>query len=306
MSEFKILKQLLNEDCKKFPAKVPVICGKTLAKTGSWLKAVLLVKTKFGQTEKYQLRLYGWQKNKEGIWKQRQKFNISPSGYLGDMLNIFQVFIQESLKKGEHRTIFEKLANRIASLQTEINKISSLEQKNQIPIMESKIKSFDKLLRRKKRKEKELQKFLYKQYWMFGSHYKSVHKEKWAGMKGRNDFLIEKEAGYFDIVELKKPEHSLFTKGKLPTMSKDLKNAISQMAKYFDYYHKHYLSHKEQTKMDILYPKGIIVIGRRNEKEKEVLKAHELIWGSKVEILTYDDILDRAKQSIKNIKKRKK
>ena len=58
--------------------------------------------------------------------------------------------------------------------------------------MEAKIKEFEKLLKKKKVKEKELQKFLYKQYWMFGSHYKSIHKEKLAGMKGRNDFLAKR------------------------------------------------------------------------------------------------------------------
>lgn len=302
MKEFKILKQLLNEEGKNFPAKVEVICGKTLTKTRGWFKAILLIKTKFGDKEKFQLRLYGWQKNKAGVWKQRQKFNISPAGYIVDLLHIFQVFIQESISKGENLTIYEKLADKIASLQNEISLIRLRGQKNQIPYMEQKIKEFENLL--KKKKEKELQKFLYKQYWMFGSHYKSIHKEKMAGMKGRNDFLAEKEAGYYDIMELKKSEHPLFTSGKFPTMSKELKDALSQMARYFDYYHKHYLSHKEETKMDILYPKGVIVIGRRKESDKPLLKAHELIL-SKVEILNYDDILDRAKQSIKNIKKRK-
>ncbi|MCY3414676.1 MAG: hypothetical protein INQ03_23705 [Candidatus Heimdallarchaeota archaeon] len=52
------------------------IRGKTLVKTGSWLKAILLVET----GNKKQIRLYGWQKNKEGEWKLRQKFNIS-KGY---------------------------------------------------------------------------------------------------------------------------------------------------------------------------------------------------------------------------------
>lgn len=220
-------------------------------------------------------------------------------------MHIFQIFIQESIKKGEYLSVYEKLASQIASLQSEINKGRLSQQKNQISLMEVKIKEFENLLKKKKIKEKELQKFLYKQYWMFGSHYKSIHKEKLAGMKGRNDFLAEKEAGYYDIIELKRSEHPLFTSGKFPSMTKELKDAISQMAKYFDYYHKHYLSHKEETKMDILYPKGIIVIGRRKESEKEILKAHELIL-NRVEILTYDDILERAKQSVKNIKKRKK
>ena len=44
--KLEILTQLLDEEGSKFPAQVDVICGKTLAKTSKWWKALLLVKTK--------------------------------------------------------------------------------------------------------------------------------------------------------------------------------------------------------------------------------------------------------------------
>ena len=84
------LTEMLNDPIEEFPVSetIKVIAGKRLAKTGSWLKAILLVET--GEN-KYQLRLYGWQKNKEGQWKVRQKFNIS-KGYAKNMAEIFQAF----------------------------------------------------------------------------------------------------------------------------------------------------------------------------------------------------------------------
>ncbi len=66
---------------------IKVIGGKTLAKTGSWLKAIILVEV----GEKKQLRFYGWQKNKEGIYKVRQKFNVS-KGYAAKVGEIMFAF----------------------------------------------------------------------------------------------------------------------------------------------------------------------------------------------------------------------
>ncbi len=68
---------------------IKIIRGKTLAKTGSWLKAVLLVQS----GDKKQIRLYGWQKNKEGEYKVRQKFNIS-KGYSVRLAEILIAFNQ--------------------------------------------------------------------------------------------------------------------------------------------------------------------------------------------------------------------
>lgn len=303
MAEYEILRQFLNEEGSSFPAQLDVECGKTLAKTKTWWKAILLIKLKNGR---HQLRLYGWRwSEKKNRYTQQQKFNISTSRYLADIVFYLKAFVQDASLKSS-ASINDKLLDKIITLESELNKHRLIAQKYKIPDMEKQIKIFQKLLNKTKRTEKELQNFLYKNFWMFGSNYKNVRKEQKAGMKGRNDFLIQVEGNFYDIIELKKPEHKLFTKTKNPTIHSDLKDAISQMARYLDYYHKHYLSHKEQTELNVLYPKGIIVIGRNKDTDRKLLKAHELIWGKNIEILTYDDILDRAKQSIKNIRKRKK
>ncbi len=69
---------------------IEAIRGKTLTRTPTWLKAAVLVRVR----EKHQLRLYGWQKNKEGKWKVRQKFNIS-KGYAADLSEIIDLFSVE-------------------------------------------------------------------------------------------------------------------------------------------------------------------------------------------------------------------
>lgn len=300
MNQFKIIRSLLPEDGKKFPVGkgVNAICGKTLAKTNSWWKVVLLVKTKFGDTEKYQLRLYGWQKNKEGVYKVRQKFNVSISPYISDIIDILQIFVQESGKERVLEKIYEKLIERVNKL--ERAKIRLERQKGRIPELKRKIKEFKKLLNDPKINETKIHTFLKENTWMFGTNYTRMFKsEKIITIKSKNDFLLKRFDGYFDILELKPPNSSLFvkTRGKKRVQSKDLKNAISQVMFYLADARTYYLSIKEQTGLDLYFPEGIIVIGRRKKEDKELLKIHNEFL-NKIEIWTYDDLLDTAKKTI--------
>lgn len=81
------LEELLPET-EGFPTGkgIEVIRGKTLAKTPTWLKAILLIQSR----GKEQIRLYGWQKI-EGEYKVRQKFNIS-HGYSADVAEVLMAF----------------------------------------------------------------------------------------------------------------------------------------------------------------------------------------------------------------------
>ena len=83
------VRELLTDNPEDFPVSksIKVIAAKRLAKTAQWLKAICLVET--GGRE--QIRLYGWQKNKEGVWKVRQKFNIS-KGYADKLSVILKAF----------------------------------------------------------------------------------------------------------------------------------------------------------------------------------------------------------------------
>ncbi len=72
---FKGLVELLDEPGDRFPQRsnLKILRGKTLTKTPTWIKAVVLVEVE----GKPQLRLCGWQRKKEGEWRLSQKFNIS-------------------------------------------------------------------------------------------------------------------------------------------------------------------------------------------------------------------------------------
>lgn len=90
------LETLLPEVPEVFPVHkgITVLRGKTLTTTQSgWFKAVVEVL----KGTKRQIRLYGWCKNKEGQYKLRQKFNISP-GYAPIVKAVLTKFLtKESL-----------------------------------------------------------------------------------------------------------------------------------------------------------------------------------------------------------------
>lgn len=307
MNEFKIIRSLLNEKGEKFPAKVKVICGKTFyfKDKGFW-KAILLTETKYGNIKKQQLRLYGWgwsrRKNK---WYQAQKFNISAANYLGDIIDLLHVFAQESGKEQVLKKVDEKLLFRINELERLKNNLER--QKSRIPELKRGLKTFDQLINSKRVTEPQIQKFLKNNTWIFGTNYTRMHKsEAPITVKSRNDFLLQRFDKYFDILDLKLPNFPLFTKvrGNKRAMSKELKNAISQVMIYLAEARTYYLTIKDQTDNDIYFPEGIIVIGRRKDEDKNLLKIHQEFL-NKIKIMTYDDLLDTAKETIKRYSKKK-
>lgn len=89
---FKGLSTLLDEPGETFPRRsdLKILRGKTLTKTPSWHKAIILVQL----AKRRQLRLVGWQLNKEGEWRMRQKFNIS-RGYALNIAEVCEAYANE-------------------------------------------------------------------------------------------------------------------------------------------------------------------------------------------------------------------
>ncbi|TFH08774.1 MAG: DUF4263 domain-containing protein [Candidatus Thorarchaeota archaeon] len=294
------LHELLVDAPEDFPVGdgIEVVGGRTLYKGGDWWKAVLLINAKYGQSEKPQLRFYAW-KFKKGRFAMQQKFNMSMSSYVYDMIDILNAFADSS---DIPRTRGKDYSQRITEMQ---RKIDTLEKrKSKIPEFKKRIKEFETILDNPKTNEHDLHSFLKKEAWMFGVPYSRMAKsEKEITIKSRNDFLLKRLDGYYDVLELKSPKSRLFvTKGSKKVLSKDSKDAISQVVGYLSDIRKHYLSIKEQTGMDIFFPKGIVVIGRSNESDRDPLKSHNEFFHN-LEMWTYDDVLTSAKQTIEIYKR---
>lgn len=148
--ELQLLQKLLPEHPSRFPAKVKLLCGKTLAKTGTWWKAITMAEVGREGDPRYQLRLYGWQKNKEGVWKQRQKFNISSARYIAEVISAIQAFAPIHVKTLGTQLAHERLLNEIITLRSELSSEQRRRRKNT-----KKVRSLSQLLGEKELELKE-------------------------------------------------------------------------------------------------------------------------------------------------------
>lgn len=173
-----------------------------------------------------------------------------------------------------------------------------------LPECKKDIKEFKEKLS-KARKEEELQKFLSERPWLLGLEYENSQPQK-IGIKKRYDFYVEKYDGYADIIEIKKSNDELFNKnGK---MSKYLTDALQQLIEYIDEAIIEGDSKRISKKLQInfLKPKGILIIGRKKNKEIKEKLEHIKYYFHNIDILTYDDLLERGENILNNLENKKK
>jgi len=314
--ESSLLEELLPEEGSRFPAQINVLRGRTLQKSGKWWKAVVLAENPYGRRPRYQLRLYGWVR-RDDEWKVAQKFNLSAAGYLHEVVYILQSFIAGSKVKPKHLKTIEALQHQNAFLLDQIDKwklraqqekVKYIEiQSQRIGQLESELEQFTHLLDEPVT-ETRIHNFLKREErgWMFGSDYQKVlHKTKLTVLT-ENDVLLERHDGFYDIAELKGPAAPLFTQDN--RWHSEVSRAVSQLMKYLAEVRTHFLSiqwetSREGTKspLDVYLPKGIVLIGRRTEEEKRLLRIHNEYLANIV-VKTYDDLVDTAKQAIETFK----
>jgi len=313
MKNTELIEKILESPGNFFPIRrtssLEPVCGYSLSKGKKWWKAVVLVKILTTSGEKYQLRLYAWQKNNEGEWKLRQKFNISQAKYISKIVDVLTLFAPLQIRKDGGGDLFQLLLGKISQLENELLEERAKRKakfinakKGKLQLLEIEIRKFSDLLS-SRATETRIHQLLKKpkNAWFFGSDYRKIYKEEWITTLSRNDFLLEKHDGYVDIVELKSPSDSLFDR-KIRWSSK-VKDGVSQLMFYLSEARKKYFTIKDEKQLDIFLPKGYLIIGRRPEdKEKlERLRIHNEFL-HKIEILTYDDLLDRAQKTLDFIK----
>jgi hypothetical protein len=102
-------------------------------------------------------------------------------------------------------------------------------------------------------------------------------------------------SGIYDLVEIEASCHNLFTKGGNPT--KELVHAEQQILDWLAWVEKHSAYAREHLPT-IQEPIGFVVIGRRltlSERDQNRLARRNIAFRGTFQILTYDDLLDRAK-----------
>lgn len=137
------------------------------------------------------------------------------------------------------------------------------------------------------------------------------------------DYLFVDANGHVDIVEIKQPfDQSIMTKGMyrdnyIPL--RELSGTVMQLEKYIYYLNRwgkrgeKLLTEKYQNELPknfdihITNPKGFIIMGRENNLSKAQKNDFEVVkrkYKNVIDILSYDDLLQRLKFSIEQIKLR--
>lgn len=159
--------------------------------------------------------------------------------------------------------------------------------------------------------------------WIFGPEYTSYDFRP-AGDVGLPDGRLKRVDGLSDILEVKLPNEELLrTEKGRHYISLKCSEAIGQLTSYLEYYHSAYTMNKDDNtggeRLDDDYgryykPKGILLIGRRSKKDlnnttsstadnEPKFMRRLLSYYHWIEILTYDDLLERARNGLTNLAK---
>lgn len=322
--------EIFDQPASDFPeVKEEVIGGKTLKKKAWWV-ATLLIEAEYEGEKEIEVRMYKWRKI-DDEWKYRGNYRFGDTEYLPDLINVLRKFStrnnkysllnSESIERGEKLSEqLEQKEQEIQSLREEVDELRNQNEKSRqirekleneieekrrsnIDELENAVDKLSKMVENPSNyDEDDFQEHLGENPWFFGTKYFDASREEPAGYDGRVDIFLQDRSGYNDVAELKLPTHSLFT--KKGEMIAKLKNTLSQVADYLDYYRNSRYNYREQTGYDIYYPEAYIVIGRKDEDEntKELIKKHESVIESHIKILTYDDLIERGEEAIDILK----
>lgn len=226
----------------------------------------------------------------------------------------------EGLSNGQQREIDylqQQLSikdNTIAVVSKYLEKIKQRRQRVRIIEMEQKVHLFKKYLSEFKdlvergdeiaklrgvQQESLYQNYLTDHFWMFGPEYISVKSKPRSSTDRIPDLLLQRADGFSDVIELENPTDPLFVNViKRPEQSSALKEALAQVMDYVDDYAIHYRDEFYQYGIDTYKPNGIIIIGRRVNKDLERRRRQLNAYLHSIKIWTYDDLISNAEQVI--------
>lgn len=152
--------------------------------------------------------------------------------------------------------------------------------------------------------------------------FKTVYLKIDSSKKRFLDFMLVDGNGNIDVIEIKKPfensimTYTLYRNNYLP--HKDLTGTIMQLEKYIFHLNRQGLSGENKLnekykkelpnglEIKITNPKGFIIMGRDNNLSSDQKSDFEIVkrkYKNVIDILTYDDLLQRLQFTIEQIKK---
>ena len=150
--------------------------------------------------------------------------------------------------------------------------------------------------------EQDLQEFLYAHPWFFGTEYVNAQPQVLRGAHSKFDFYLERFNKTNDIVEIKLVSDVIVNKDE--SLNAKVSQSVDQLIEYMESSQAAAYSTviSEEEGIRELRPRGIVIIGndtstvaRRKLQKWNYQFAH-------ISILTYQDVLDRAKSVLQHLK----
>ncbi len=223
--------------------------------------------------------------------------------------------------------VADALSGEKAVVEKEILKTLKQQRKSkeQIRQYEDDLMEFKKLVASPETLETDMQNFMSTRIWFFGLDYIQSHlrsKPKFSsGLGSEYDFLLEGFNQVYDIAELKGPNAKLIDEVKISDRkgafdpridykySGDFGRALHQAISYMDEFEENFgkIEENQPSIQRFNYPTAIIVISKRSlfpnigKDSKKYLHLLNRQFAN-IDILTYDDLGDRAENIIKFMK----
>jgi hypothetical protein len=218
----------------------------------------------------------------------RARFRLveSPGSAVGSLRS----FQEMTLTRPRHPAEFALIRKAVVAELAKLN-----EAKRLLGALELALAELSKLLSSRRRNENSLQRCLTRNPILFGLEYRRIIPKHRLGSDFEMDYALERSSGLVDLVELESANLPLFTKKGDP--SQHLIHAEQQVFDWLLWIEKHH-EYARAKLPRVMRPVGFVVIGRSaglDDAGKNRLLMRNSLFHDSVQIVTYDDLLERAR-----------
>lgn len=163
------------------------------------------------------------------------------------------------------------------------------------------INQFEYLLNSEPKREEDLQKYLTNNPILLDPFVSILYSKQQLGSDFITDFIVRRMNDQYVLVEIENSTDSLFTQSG--STSSALNTAIGQV-RDFQAWVSENISYAQKKLPNIKYPEGLVVIGRKNNlTEIEIKRLTEENFSRRghIKIITYDDLLEQARNVHRNL-----
>ncbi len=148
--------------------------------------------------------------------------------------------------------------------------------------------------------EKIFQNWIESNLWVFGVEYIKQHDVRKIALFSEGDILMESVDGYLDLIELKRPKHSLLkfdSSHKCYFPHPDLSQVIGQSLFYLQKLSEYKLILEREYQVKVIMPRIKVIIGNNTsfgEDEKDCFRMLNSNLNS-IQLITYNDLVNFGK-----------